>query len=604
MKISKRIENYLPGKHTTIFLVALLLASVSLICLRAYQQRYTVGSDGISYISIAEHYASGDFKTAVNGYWSPMISWLMAPLISIGIESRLTFMIVNSLSAISIILLGSVLIWRYASRNILAVSAYIIGSTMFMAYAVGSLFPDILLTAWTIFFLFLLIYTDTAIDRKPKGRTAYAFYSLLAFVGTIGYLTKMYAAPFFLVVIIMWGLLRTTVNWRKSKDSNRNKLIKGLLPSFLISVFFILLSAPWIIALSLKYDYLTYGSSFSVNTATQFDEPVLSKTKTAGSNNKNVSDKIVQVKEIKIDKPPYDKAVTTTEDRTPKQGNNNYLPGGGANLTIKQKIDNYLARRQQGLPLYYKNLHNLWPLLVVIPLVVGIILLINKLSYRTYNYYYITLLSFIIYFAGYALIAGHRGGNVRYYWPLLLMSLLVGSLAVGDLWKQKHRPWFRRGAIIMWGIIVLSLMNTYPLPSIDRLFAQTKVPVLELAANDFKKRTNLTKYEDFLSNNSRQNRTFAFYVRGQALGSLNTNHSFTDSNLLDNMKKAGVDYFLHFSSQSTLEFKPEQYGGTLVGTYYLGDKYPECINDRDSTYRGKCTLYIIKPNYKTNIQGE
>jgi hypothetical protein len=40
--------------------------------------RYTMYSDGISYLDIAGLYAHGAWKSAVNEYWSPMLSWLIA----------------------------------------------------------------------------------------------------------------------------------------------------------------------------------------------------------------------------------------------------------------------------------------------------------------------------------------------------------------------------------------------------------------------------------------------------------------------------------------------------------------------------------------------
>jgi hypothetical protein len=44
-----------------------------------------LNADGTSYISIAEKYARGDFRNAINGYWGPLLSWLMAPLIAFGV---------------------------------------------------------------------------------------------------------------------------------------------------------------------------------------------------------------------------------------------------------------------------------------------------------------------------------------------------------------------------------------------------------------------------------------------------------------------------------------------------------------------------------------
>src|SRR5262252_9453801 len=48
--------------------------------------RFQINPDGVSYISIAQGYLHGDFKHAVNGYWGPLLSWLLVPLLAVKIE--------------------------------------------------------------------------------------------------------------------------------------------------------------------------------------------------------------------------------------------------------------------------------------------------------------------------------------------------------------------------------------------------------------------------------------------------------------------------------------------------------------------------------------
>src|ERR1051325_2597792 len=43
-----------------------------------WTSRYVMYSDGISYLDIADLYASGAWRSAVSDYWSPMFSWLLA----------------------------------------------------------------------------------------------------------------------------------------------------------------------------------------------------------------------------------------------------------------------------------------------------------------------------------------------------------------------------------------------------------------------------------------------------------------------------------------------------------------------------------------------
>src|SRR5574342_825911 len=52
-----------------------------LLILAGWKDRYVLNPDGVCYIRLASYYASGQFHLAVSGYWGPMLSWLIAPLL-------------------------------------------------------------------------------------------------------------------------------------------------------------------------------------------------------------------------------------------------------------------------------------------------------------------------------------------------------------------------------------------------------------------------------------------------------------------------------------------------------------------------------------------
>jgi len=52
--------------------IALLLGAT-----QAWIARLTIAEDGLSYIEIGEAYFRGDWKHAINGYWSPFYSWIL-----------------------------------------------------------------------------------------------------------------------------------------------------------------------------------------------------------------------------------------------------------------------------------------------------------------------------------------------------------------------------------------------------------------------------------------------------------------------------------------------------------------------------------------------
>ena len=46
--------------------------------LQAWAGRFYVEPDGVNYLDIAQAYLRHDWRQAINGYWSPLYSWLLA----------------------------------------------------------------------------------------------------------------------------------------------------------------------------------------------------------------------------------------------------------------------------------------------------------------------------------------------------------------------------------------------------------------------------------------------------------------------------------------------------------------------------------------------
>src|SRR5215475_13971976 len=65
-------------------LVASLWAIAAFLGLsQAWSWRFYIEPDGVSYIEIAHAYLQRDFVHAVNAYWSPLYSWLLALTVSV-----------------------------------------------------------------------------------------------------------------------------------------------------------------------------------------------------------------------------------------------------------------------------------------------------------------------------------------------------------------------------------------------------------------------------------------------------------------------------------------------------------------------------------------
>ena len=67
-----------------------------------------MGPDGLNYIAIAELYAAGQWAAAINGYWSPAFSILLAPFVAVGFDGIMAIKLLN-------ILIGFVLLFALSS---------------------------------------------------------------------------------------------------------------------------------------------------------------------------------------------------------------------------------------------------------------------------------------------------------------------------------------------------------------------------------------------------------------------------------------------------------------------------------------------------------
>jgi hypothetical protein len=45
--------------------------------LQAWANRFAIDPDGVNYLDIARAYFRGDWKMALNSYWSPLYSWVL-----------------------------------------------------------------------------------------------------------------------------------------------------------------------------------------------------------------------------------------------------------------------------------------------------------------------------------------------------------------------------------------------------------------------------------------------------------------------------------------------------------------------------------------------
>lgn len=58
--------------------IAALVTALLLGFIQAWRSRHTMNPDGVSYLDISDAYLAGDWSAAINAFWSPLYSWLLA----------------------------------------------------------------------------------------------------------------------------------------------------------------------------------------------------------------------------------------------------------------------------------------------------------------------------------------------------------------------------------------------------------------------------------------------------------------------------------------------------------------------------------------------
>ncbi|HEX8815935.1 MAG TPA: hypothetical protein VF753_10580 [Terriglobales bacterium] len=203
---------------------------------------HNINYDAISYIGIARHLARGDFSGSLNGYWSPLISWLIAGLSGVSGD----FTLLGRLASIGAFLLCLPLLYRltfslWRSRALAA--AAVLWFTLargVVAFSVFFIGADFLLTAIVLAYFTVLLHCL----RAP---TAERWLKVGVWHG-LAFLAKAIAFPWLMVPT----LLACAISPR------RNRRVMGLRAIAALAIPFMIWTC-WGFALKTKYGVFTAG---------------------------------------------------------------------------------------------------------------------------------------------------------------------------------------------------------------------------------------------------------------------------------------------------------------------------------------------------------
>lgn len=231
------------------FVLALCAVCFGYLALALSFQSDYINPDGLSYLTIARSYAEG--QPVVRGYWSPLISWLLAPAVALGIDPYAAFRGLQQVVGLAFILLSTMLgrragLSRTSRLAVAAAMALVILTRDF--YIVT---PDLL--GALVVGLYFYVLTHPSFTVHPIR-----FGILAGLTGALAYYAKYYNFAFFLLHF-PFSCFLLGVHGRKIR-SVAQAAGSGL-GSFFVACL------PWILALSARYGHPTITTSSAINIA-------------------------------------------------------------------------------------------------------------------------------------------------------------------------------------------------------------------------------------------------------------------------------------------------------------------------------------------------
>ncbi len=243
-------------KHWLAISLALyaLLALPVAICQRDY-----INADFIAYVTIAKK-VSTDPAASISGVWSPLYSWLMVPLLRLGMADLAAGRAVLLAAGVVYVALLGRLMRRFApptgpGRQIFLAGMAVCAAIQGAEWSTKLLVPDILARALILAYLALIL--DPGLPSKPLRAMA------AGLAAGLGYLAKGYMLPFAIAYLgVVWLLLGM------SGGVQRGRSLLGWVRAFvLVGVGIALVAGPWIAVLSSHYGRLTFSTAGVVNHA-------------------------------------------------------------------------------------------------------------------------------------------------------------------------------------------------------------------------------------------------------------------------------------------------------------------------------------------------
>jgi len=232
------------------FGLPLLVYLITVITL-ALASRDRINPDAVAYIRRAIYISRGDFYHSLSGYWSPLISWCIAPLIRFHMDPLHAARLITCLWGGIWLIAAGTFFDRFTTISRLWKACGLLILALYIAeISARQITPDVMLAACLLFYLSITLSPDFL--RRPWLQF------LAGLLGGFSYLAKAYALPFILVHLPLTILIRA---WLERGEQNPRPRI--LLPLARAIIGIAVFCLPWIAANSWRFGHLTISTAGS-----------------------------------------------------------------------------------------------------------------------------------------------------------------------------------------------------------------------------------------------------------------------------------------------------------------------------------------------------
>lgn len=515
----------------TTYRVAAIIFYILLFIFLYPLYQYVIDIDAISYFHVAERIAQGKYYHSINGYWSPLISWILVPFLKMGLNEMITAKYLNGVFGLLSLLLCFPLLDTFKVHRFVNRIIPFILAILFVSYCFYELCADLLQVLLLLGYLNLIFKKDFITNNK--------LIILSGIIGGVAYFAKAYNFPLFILHFSI-----TLFLFAKKRFPENYKLIflKKLGIGFLA---FFITTAPYIALLTHKYGSVRISNAGKLNRS-WFLERTISDTRRITT------------------PPPFEDATSVWDEPTYAQ--EKYFTPFTSIQHFKTQIKIVISTCIR----YLSSLStmSIFAFLILTAFLIHLLIQKQEADIREWVLYITTL----IYPIGYLTIFVEW----RYLWLLPITLLLLMAILL-TTWQKKYNLSKKIFLPIIWiGCLSFTLQ---PINELQDLSNHNK-DVFEIA--------EVFKKNNIKGNYLVQYKTFEPFAKAMVLSYLTNSKlygpnvlDYTITEYLDAVKQHKIDYSLYFYDHlfekeiflhspyatSGKEIMPDLYPGLIVIKY-------------------------------------